>query len=97
MTGITDVCRVDMVHTFTRCYHAIVTAHAGTDNLAVINVCSCYRRPGCGSWCVTGFAGIAGIDMCRALARRYDTIMATDTGAIYLRMINRNDWRPGGS
>lgn len=97
MTGITRVSTVNVVRRFTRGRRPVMTAGAGTDDLRMIHIRRCHRRPGCGSRLVARITGIAGIYMIGGFTTGNDAVVATGTSpnnlrVIYIRHCHR---RPG--
>lgn len=83
---------------FTLRNHVIVATGTETQYFVVIHGAVSNRNPRRRTWLVTGITYIGGINMISALARRYRSVMTTDTSANHLRVINigcshRCPWR----
>lgn len=88
VTGITRISGINMISALAGGYRSVMTTDTSADHLRVINIGSGHRRPWRRSRLMTGIARIGGINMVRALTRRHNAIMATDTGTDHLGMID---------
>ena len=68
--------------------HIIVTARTYTQHFRVIDRAVGNRRPGCRPNRMTRVAGIGGINVVWIFAGRHRTIVTTDTGSQYMRVVN---------
>ena len=89
MAVIAGIAARNMRRMFACCDDAVVAAVAGPDDLSVVN--SEDRRKDVGV--VAIFANIAGENMCRVLANGIDAVMAVNTLASDVQMVEVG-WQP---
>ena len=89
MTGLALVSGVYMRSWLTDGNHIVVTAHASTNNLRMVNPICGNRRPVPREHVMTGITQIGRWHMIRRLAAGLNTIMTTDTVARDISVINR--------
>lgn len=88
VAGITFQRGGNMRWPFARGNNVIVTARTNADYLRVIHGAGGHRYPGIRSRQVAGFAHVSTVNMRGGFATGNNAIMATDTGAQYLVMID---------
>lgn len=83
-----------MVRAFARGGGSIVTVHASTNYLRMINRCGCYRCPCRGKCLMAGVADVTGIDVCVDFTAGIGAVVAIDAIINEACMVYHR-WQPG--